>query len=120
MVTIQKQSDANSVKVCNGIKKELEKIKKTLFLCFTYLAFDNELLNFIFHGFHHQWQVPNRFAAFFIVILLLIFNDIIDEIGEISKKKVAASVMILSRPSAKQVLSAEEYARLTKMESFSE
>ena len=30
MVTIQKQSDANSVKVCNGIKKELEKIKKTL------------------------------------------------------------------------------------------
>ena len=30
MVTIQKQTDANSVKVCKGINKELEKIKKTL------------------------------------------------------------------------------------------
>jgi len=30
MVTIQKQTDANSVKVCNGVKKELKKIEKTL------------------------------------------------------------------------------------------
>ncbi len=30
MVTIQKQTDANSVKVCQGINKELVKIKKTL------------------------------------------------------------------------------------------
>ena len=30
MVTIQKQTDANSVQVCKGINKELEKIKKTL------------------------------------------------------------------------------------------
>lgn len=30
MVTIQKQTDANSVKVCQGIHKELAKIKKTL------------------------------------------------------------------------------------------
>ena len=30
MVTIQKQTDANSVKVCKGVHKELEKIQKTL------------------------------------------------------------------------------------------
>ena len=30
MVTIQKQTDANSVKVCQGVKKELKKIQKTL------------------------------------------------------------------------------------------
>ncbi len=30
MVTIQKQTDANSVKVCNNVKKELKKIEKTL------------------------------------------------------------------------------------------
>jgi len=30
MITIQKQTDANSVKVANGVKKELKKIEKTL------------------------------------------------------------------------------------------
>lgn len=71
----------------------ITKLKMSVFLVVTYLAFDNSLLNFIFHGFHHQWQVPNRYAAFFIFIVLVIFADILGNLDDISEKKKLGCVL---------------------------
>ena len=58
-----------------------------------YLAFDNQFINFVFHGFHHQWQVPNRFASFFIFFAVSMFFDAIREIDGFSKKIVLLSTV---------------------------
>lgn len=71
--------------ICTNIKNTI-KIKKILLLLLLFLAFDNELLNFILHGFHFQTLVPNRFAAFFIFIIISILGDIVINYKYINNK----------------------------------
>lgn len=76
------------------IKKydRITKIKKALFILIVYLSFDNKLINFIFHGFHHQWQVPNRYACFFVFIILCILADVLVNLESFSSKELLISV----------------------------
>ncbi len=60
----------------NDISKS-RRLKTIIYLGIVYIAFDNRFLNYVFHGFHFQWQVPNRFSAFFIFILLIVFYEVI-------------------------------------------
>ena len=52
------------------------KIKQLIILILLFISFNNELLNYIFHGMHYQSLVPNRFAIFFIFILFNILGFI--------------------------------------------
>ncbi|MBR6403574.1 MAG: YfhO family protein [Eubacterium sp.] len=79
-----------------------KKIKTIIITIILYLAFNNEFINFVFHGFHHQWQVPNRFACFFIFFAVSMFFDVIKNFDNFSKKKVLLSTVV---PSVLLVLS---------------
>ena len=82
--------------------KLFQKIKTIVVLLLLYIAFDNQFLNYIFHGFHFQWQTPNRFAFFFIFLILVCFYDVIIRLEDFSTKKIlccalgSGAVMILS------------------------
>ncbi len=51
--------------------KLARKIKYVLLLALFVVSFNEEKLNYIWHGFHNQYGIPNRFA--FLYIFLLIF-----------------------------------------------
>lgn len=47
-----------------------EKLKNIIILVFLTASFNNTLLNYIWHGFHDQYGIPNRFSFLFIFVLL--------------------------------------------------
>ena len=51
------------------------RIRRSILLALYFVAFGNSTLNYIFHGFHYQSLVPNRFAAFFILLLVVMFYE---------------------------------------------
>ena len=51
------------------------RIRMTTLLSLYFIAFGNSTLNYIFHGFHYQSLVPNRFSAFFIFLLVVLFYE---------------------------------------------
>ena len=51
-------------------EKLVKRIGKLLILVFMVMSFNNELLNYVWHGFHNQYGIPNRFAFLYIFVLL--------------------------------------------------
>lgn len=47
-----------------------DKIRNIILIVFLMASFNNQLLNYIWHGFHDQYGIPNRFSFLFIFILL--------------------------------------------------
>ncbi|MBE5943589.1 MAG: hypothetical protein E7258_01585 [Lachnospiraceae bacterium] len=56
-------------------RKPVEHIKKILLLVFLVISFNNVLPNYIWHGFHDQYGIPNRFSFLFIFVILGIAYD---------------------------------------------
>ena len=52
-----------------------EKIKKCLLIVLFVISMNESVLNFLWHGFHEQHSVPNRFAFLYILLLLSISAD---------------------------------------------
>ncbi len=55
-----------------------EKIKKLLLIAFFYLSFCENILNFIWHGFHDQYGIPNRFSFLMGFLLIAMMVDTFD------------------------------------------
>ena len=53
-----------------------KKIKYGLLLCFLIISCNNELLNYIWHGFHNQYGIPNRFVFLYIFLLLIMAYEV--------------------------------------------
>ena len=53
-----------------------KKIKYLLLLALLVVSFNNQLLNYIWHGFHNQYGIPNRFAFLYIFVLLLMAYEV--------------------------------------------
>lgn len=53
-----------------------KKIKYLLLLVLLGVSFNNQLLNYIWHGFHNQYGIPNRFAFLYIFVLLLMAYEV--------------------------------------------
>ena len=70
------------------------RIRKAIVVFILFWAFGNPALNFVFHGFHFQSNVPNRFSLFFIFMILIMFADVLLDLKEISKKRTLLSVSI--------------------------
>ena len=66
----------------------LSRIKRALVFIVMYYAFGNPVLNYVFHGFHFQSNVPNRFAIFFTFLLLSTFADLLTQIDSFSYKRL--------------------------------
>ena len=49
-----------------------ERIRKLLLIVFLVVSFNSTLLNFIWHGFHDQYGIPNRFSFVYVFTLLTI------------------------------------------------
>lgn len=61
----------------------LEKLKKLLLVVFFYISFNEEILNFIWHGFHNQYGIPNRFSFLYGFVLLVMAFDVLEHIEEV-------------------------------------
>ena len=55
--------------IMKDISRE-KKVKYLLLLALFIVSFNNVKLNYIWHGFHNQYGIPNRFAFLYIFILL--------------------------------------------------
>ena len=79
--------------------RPVEKIRKALLVAFLLLSMNQELLNFIWHGFHNQFGIPNRFSFVYIFVLLVISYDMIIQLRKTSYVSigcgVAASFVVL-------------------------
>lgn len=53
-----------------------KKIKYFLLLVLFIISFNNQKLNYIWHGFHNQYGIPNRFAFLYIFILLIMAYEV--------------------------------------------
>lgn len=53
-----------------------EKIKYILILGLILISYNTEILNYIWHGFHNQYGIPNRFSFLYIFLLLWIAYEV--------------------------------------------
>ncbi|MGN0396127.1 MAG: YfhO family protein [Coprococcus sp.] len=63
--------------------KLMDKIRNVLLLAFLMVSFNNELLNYIWHGFHNQYGIPNRFSFLFIFVLLALSCEAFHKLDKI-------------------------------------
>ena len=54
------------------------KIKKGLLLALFYVSFSEDILNFIWHGFHNQYGIPNRFSFLYGFLLLTMVFELFE------------------------------------------
>ena len=81
--------------ICKKVKLN-ERIRIIALILLLYISFDNELLNFIFHGFHMQSLVPNRYAVFFVFLMVSILATIIKNIKEYKPSHLQLTVICIS------------------------
>lgn len=74
-----------------------DKLRKIAILVFMALSFQVEILNYIWHGFHNQYGIPNRFAFLYVFLILVMAHDELSSIDkeEIPKWKVAIASGLL-------------------------
>lgn len=78
--------------ICIKKIKPSVRIRTVLLVLLLYFSYGNSLMNFILHGFHKQVMVPNRFSLYFIVLLILIFIEVIENFKTLNTKKAIISV----------------------------
>lgn len=70
------------------------KIRKYLLLAFLMISFNHETLNYIWHGMHDQYGIPNRFSFLFIFVLLVMAYDVIRKLAKIDVCFVISSLFL--------------------------
>lgn len=63
--------------------KIIDKIKYAILLAFLAISFNEEILNFVWHGMHNQFGIPNRFSFLFIFVGILMTYEVISRMKEI-------------------------------------
>lgn len=61
---------------CMGKISLEKKIKYGILLGIFIVSCNNELLNYIWHGFHNQYGIPNRFVFLYIFVLLIMAYEV--------------------------------------------
>ena len=74
-------------------ERPFDKIKKYLLLGGLLMSFNHETLNYIWHGMHDQYGIPNRFSFLFIFVILVMAYDVILHLSEIDWMLVLAGVL---------------------------
>lgn len=71
-----------------------EKIRKVCLVAFLAVSMNAPLLNFIWHGFHDQYGIPNRFSFLYIFTLLLMGYEALSRIRHSSLYFAAAGFVL--------------------------
>lgn len=71
-----------------------KKVKYGMLLVFLVISFNNEQLNYIWHGFHNQYGIPNRFAFLYIFILLIMAYEVYLKREQIRLPMVIAAYLV--------------------------
>ncbi len=74
--------------------RPLEKLKKAILLVFFYLSFSETILNFIWHGFHNQFGIPNRFSFLFGFVLISMLFDVLKHRDSVRNWQVFLSCVL--------------------------
>ena len=90
---------------------EYEKLKNIILLVFLMMSFNNVLLNYIWHGFHDQYGIPNRFSFLFIFVLLSMGYEAVVNIDRKQVVGVMAGIIVLEE----RILLEERCQRKRKM-----
>ncbi len=75
-----------------------DRIKRTLLLLFLYISLNSTILNYIWHGFHNQVGVPNRFSFLIIFILLISSYEMLKEEIKIDVRSIVVLVLSVFIP----------------------
>ncbi len=89
--------------------KLLDKIRYVAVLAFLMVSFNSVTLNFIWHGFHDQYGIPNRFSFLYIFVILVMAYDVLKK----SKYMRAIQVVIAGLLSTAFILSCEKYGEIS-------
>ncbi|MBO4863712.1 MAG: YfhO family protein [Eubacterium sp.] len=65
-----------------------EKIKRLILVAFMFLSMNEQLLNYIWHGFHNQFGIPNRFSFLYMFTLIYIAYDVLYDVKDLSQTAV--------------------------------
>lgn len=75
-----------------------EKIRKIVILAFMAISFQVEILNYVWHGFHNQYGIPNRFAFLYLFLMLIMAYEQLQYMSYLETKRwkivLAAAVLI--------------------------
>lgn len=80
---------------CDKIRLR-ERIGKLLLLVFLMVSFNSETLNFIWHGFHNQYGIPNRFSFLYIFVLLYMAFEVLKRIHSMKIPWIVCSLLTAS------------------------
>jgi len=68
-----------------------ERVAKVLLCIFLYVSFSVNILNYIWHGFHEQNGLPNRFAFIFVALALSMCFETLQHIRQLDMKRILLS-----------------------------
>lgn len=83
-----------AIYLCNRKIELYKKLRLLVLLCILVISFNTELLNYIWHGFHNQYGIPNRFSFLYIWVLLVFGYETLQSIGKIYKLDVIAAFIL--------------------------
>lgn len=71
-----------------------EKIGRLLLLAILMISFNATTPNFIWHGMHDQYGIPNRFSFLFIFVILLIAYDVFSHVADMRIGYIIAGALL--------------------------
>lgn len=69
-----------------------DKIKRILIFALFWISFNETILNFIWHGFHDQYGIPNRFAFLYLFFILFTGFEALEKLPYMKARHVLLSV----------------------------
>lgn len=75
-----------------------KKIKTIVLMLVLLISMNESILNFVWHGFHKQHSVPNRFAFLFVFLLLYVASDCIDHVKNNGKTIIIGMIPAMLLP----------------------
>lgn len=73
-----------------------EKVKRLALIAFFIASFNNQWLNYVWHGFHDQFGIPNRFSFLLIVVLIVSAHEALSNIEEVSFWRYWIPMLVLT------------------------
>ncbi|MCR5213463.1 MAG: YfhO family protein [Eubacterium sp.] len=77
-----------------SIEELWEKVGRIILIAIFIISMNNKLLNFIWHGFHDQYGIPNRFSFMLIFLLLVISYDAVVSIKKTHYISITAGAIV--------------------------
>lgn len=68
-----------------------DRIRRVILLAIFFVSYNTEILNYIWHGFHNQYGIPNRFSFLYTFVLLWIGYEVLLRLRRISAPVIALS-----------------------------